>query len=274
MRKLFNEYGLFLLAFITGAVILWGVFSTLQNSSFINTVLFTQEDNIEMATAEQEAVTDETIYTDGFMFKMGTTDVIVPYNGEYDFLSHIKPTQANGNIGTCTGTNCFAITATPIDKDKNPTGDEVDVSRYLTYDFVDSAGISAEFDSSVIGEHAITYTLRWNGFNIKKTQKIYVLDDPNKPDLSDPDLYNNMVMGSVVDGNQKGIGNVRVRLQSNSENGSSWSFDTVTSSSGSFTFYGMPKDQDYEIVLQGYDANSVFFYYEGGQVSVGKISAS
>lgn len=273
MRKLFNEYGLFLLAVITGAVIIAGVFHTLNDSSFINTVLFTQSDRIDMATAEQEAVTDETIYTDGFKFQMGVFDAVVKYgSGTFDYMNYIKPSSENGNIGKCVST-CFVVTATPIDKDKNETGPAVDISRFLTMDFVDSAGISEEFNSKIPGEHNVTYTLRWNGFNIKKTQKVYVLDDPNKPNISDPDLLNNMIMGSIVDKSGNPIANERVRLQSNSADGTTLSFDTVTSESGSFTFYGMPADQDYEIVaLSHSEIDSIFIYYEGGQVSVGKLS--
>lgn len=266
MRKLFNQYGLALLVCITGAIILSCCFSILSNSKLFNQYFLTSKDQSDIAVANQEAVEDSTIYTDNWEFEMDLFDVVLEYGENYDFNNYISTKG-------CTD-KCFSVKAYSIDKDKNRTGSEYELSDFLTYEFIDEAGVTTPFDSSKSGAHLITYTLRWNGYNVKTTKNIYVKENPNIPDLTDKDLLNNMVKGTLVDEEQKGLAETRIRLIGTDQDGNMLSFDTVTSKSGSFVFYGMPKEQDYAIVVVGYEDTAVTsFYYEGGDLSIGQIKA-
>lgn len=254
MKTFFEEYGITLLVSFTGIIIIGMLIGILNNSPLVESVFVLGNSSNQTGLGVQDTADDESIKTQKLKPVLITHDIIVEYGSTFDEKMYFGD--------SCTE-NCFQAY---VELD----GVKQDLSDYVTVRTEDGDPV----DTTITGEHTLEYQLSWNSEFVTNTVRLFVMEDPNAPDVDDEDILNNYVRGVLKDVDGNGV-EAHLQLRAATEDGTALVFNAQSGSSGSFIIYGIKPGITYELYVVGYEGTPIStFLYEGGAYNIGLVGVS
>lgn len=252
MRNFLEEYGSSILVIITGIMIIVSFIGLLSNAQLSQMMFLTDESTTLLGV--QQVANDESLKSKNITPILKTHDLVVEFGSTFEISDY---------VGDGCTTDCFEAY---IEDD----GVKTDLSKFV--DIITEDG--NPIDTTISGQHDVTFVLRWNNEFIRNKGKVFVTEDPNAPDVDDPSILQNYVRGVLKDVDGNGV-EAHLQLSAQSQDGTVLVFNANSGASGSFIIYGIKPGLTYELYVVGYEGTPLStFKYEGGQYNLGYVGVN